>query len=69
MLKCDFSDTVSRASEQSGGYWRLAERLGVTVADLMNWESGHGAPTTETLLCLVNIILEDTSKRRKAMAA
>jgi transcriptional regulator with XRE-family HTH domain len=58
MLKCDYSDTVKGAAEQSGGYRRLAERLDVTEADLMNWAIGYSSPTTETLLRLVSILLE-----------
>jgi transcriptional regulator with XRE-family HTH domain len=65
MLKCDYSDTVRGAAEQNGGYRRLAERLGVTEADLMNWTSGYSAPTTETLLRLVSIFLEYTPASRE----
>ena len=65
MLQCDYSDTVKGAAEKNGGYRRLAERLDVTEADLMNWTSGYSAPTTETLLCLVSIFLEYTPASRE----
>jgi hypothetical protein len=68
MLNCDYSDTVRGAAEQNGGYRRLAERLGVTEADLMNWTSDYSAPTTETLLCLVSIFLEYTPASRESPA-
>ena len=56
----DYCGTVKRAAEQNGGYERLAERLGVSLADVTAWGDGSSTPPVQAMLRLVEIILEDT---------
>jgi hypothetical protein len=51
---------LARAAELLGGASFLARRLQVSMPELTRWLAGDDAPSMETFLKVVDIVLEDS---------
>jgi hypothetical protein len=52
-----YSRTLQRACEVMGGVRQLAEKLGVSAADLARWIDARGEPPLHVFLAAVDIVL------------
>jgi DNA-binding transcriptional regulator YdaS (Cro superfamily) len=50
---------LRKAAELVGGQRKLAERLGVSVADIEKWAAGKGLPPREVFLRVVDLIIDE----------
>jgi transcriptional regulator with XRE-family HTH domain len=53
------SRALRKAAELAGGQKKLAERLGVSVADIEKWTAGKPATPREIFLRVVDLIIDD----------
>jgi DNA-binding transcriptional regulator YiaG len=53
------SRAVRKAAELAGGQKRLAERLGVSVAEIEKWAAGKATTPREIFLRVVDLIIDE----------
>ena len=53
------SRALRKAAELAGGQKKLAERLGVSVAEIENWIAGRTATPREIFLRVVDLIIDE----------
>jgi len=53
------SRALRKAAELAGGQKKLAERLGVSVAEIEKWAAGEAATPREIFLRVVDLIIDE----------
>jgi hypothetical protein len=61
--------SVDHAAELAGGYDALAERLGVSSKEVVDWARGLARPDTTTFLFVLDFIMEETRRLANATMA